>query len=69
MNMDHRLSWLVLSELQGIGVTSFWQLVQYFGSPLKVIQSSPAELKKVDTVATRLLKGLASVDEIHDRCV
>ena len=45
--MTESLAWLSLLMVKGIGVGSFWRLVEHFGSPARVFAASKAELQQV----------------------
>ncbi len=67
--MKEILEWMVLSRIPGIGVTGFWSLVEHFGSPRAVLQSSPLQLQAAGNIRKNQLAGLARKDEIRLQCL
>ncbi len=67
--MNEITQWMVLSQVQGVGVAGFWALVERFGSPGAVLQARSQDIRSVRGIGDRQLQGLAGREEIHRRCL
>jgi len=67
--MDEISQWMMLSQVQGIGVAGFWALVEHFGSPEAVLRARPQEIRSVRGMGDRQLQGLARRDEVRGHCL
>lgn len=57
--MDETLvDWLALSLVPGLGVSSFWRLLDYFATPERVLGAAKREVQRVPGVRERQLAGL-----------
>ena len=52
--------WIALTFVPGLGVNGFWRLVDYFGSPGRVLGASQEELLKVPLVRESQITGFVS---------
>ena len=57
-------SWIALTFAPGLGLSTFWRLVDHFGSPELVFASSPGQLLKVHGVKEAQVTGLLARDEL-----
>ncbi len=53
-----RHSWIALSLVPGLGVTTFWRLLRHFSSPQAVLAASLRQLRQVPGVREQYLQGL-----------
>ncbi len=56
--------WIALSLVPGLGLNSYWRLIDYFRSPTSVLQASQKELCRVPGIQKRQITGLASRDTV-----
>ena len=56
--------WIALSLVPGLGMSSYWRLIDYFDSPTGVLQASRKELLQVPGIQKRQITGLASRDTV-----
>ncbi|PIE72819.1 MAG: DNA-protecting protein DprA [Deltaproteobacteria bacterium] len=61
-----RQSWITLSLVAGLGVTTFWRLVAHFSTPQAVLEASARELLRVKGVRQSSLKGLLERDRTNN---
>jgi DNA processing protein len=66
--MEENLAWMVLSQLPGVGNSTFWALVEHFGTPEKVLGCKQEDLKKNVQIGKRQLHGFSRLEEIRDSC-
>lgn len=57
-----------MSQLPGIGVTRFWQLVKHFGSPEEVLAQSAEELGKFPGIRKTFLSAIDKKREVEQSC-
>jgi len=57
-------SWIALTFAPGLGLSTFWRLVDHFGSPELVFASSPDQLLKVRGVKEVQVTSLLARDEL-----
>jgi len=69
--MEKRISslqeWISLSLVPGLGINSYWRLLDYFDSPGRVLSASQKELSKVPGIHKRQISGLVSRDAVLQR--
>ena len=53
------LDWISLCLAPGLGLTGFWRLVEYFGSPGRVLAARHTEILKVPGIRPRQVEALA----------
>jgi len=56
--------WIALSLVPGLGMNSYWRLIDYFNSPTSVLQASQKELCMIPGIQKRQIAGLASRDTV-----
>jgi DNA processing protein len=56
--------WIALSLVPGLGLNSYWRLIDYFRSPTSVLQASQKELCRVPGIQKRQITGLVSRDTV-----
>lgn len=61
------VDWISLSLAPGLGLAGFWRLVEYFGSPERVLAASHSERLKVQGIQPRQIASLASSGELRER--
>lgn len=61
------IEWMRLSFVSGIGLSSYWRLVEYFEHPSAVFQSSKKELKKIRGITERQVDSILAQD-YEKRC-
>lgn len=66
--MEAKFAWMVLSQIPGVGNTTFWSLVRRFGSPMKVLNASSKELQAAIKLSKNQIKGLSQIDEVEKGC-
>lgn len=66
--MTESTDWMALSQIPGVGVTSFWLLVDHFGSPAEVLRQSVQKLAAIPGINKRQLQGFAQKKEIFSSC-
>lgn len=66
--MKENTEWMALSQIPGVGVTSFWFLVNHFGSPAEVLRQSIKKLELVPGINKRQLQGFACKDDVVSNC-
>ena len=54
--------WIALSLIPGLGISSYWRLVEHFKSPTDVLRASQKELCQVPGIQKKNIAGLASPD-------
>ena len=52
--------WIALSLVPGLGMNSYWRLIDHFHSPTGVLQASQKDLLQVPGIQKRQITGLAS---------
>jgi len=67
--MEETVDWMVLSQIPGIGLGSFWSLVEHFGSPSEVLQRSPSQLQAGVRIRKNRFQSFSEKDIIRDRCL
>ncbi len=67
--MEDYIEWMVLSQLPGVGPAGFWQFVEYFGDPGRVLGCSKKELQKVPGIRNSHLQGFAQCDRVRQKCL
>ncbi len=60
------LEWISLSLVPGLGVASFWRLIDHFHSPAAVLRASRKELLQVRGIREQQITGLFSPTNIAD---
>lgn len=66
--MDETVAWMTLSQLPGIGVASFWSIVNHCDTPEAALRCSAAELQVVSGFGKRQLEGFKKKDNLHKSC-
>jgi DNA processing protein len=56
--------WIALSLVPGLGMNSYWRLIDYFHSPTNVLQASQKKLCQIPGIQKRHITGLASRDAV-----
>lgn len=59
--MSDPLEWMTLSFASGLGLSSYWRLIEYFGSPTAALAASKKELLQVPGIQERHIAGLFPV--------
>ena len=67
--MEGSAAWMVLSQIPGVGNASFWSLVDFFGSPERVLSSTTKELEAVSRIGKKQLQGFSQSKHIHQSCL
>lgn len=66
--MEDKFAWMVLSQIPGVGNTTFWSLVGRFESPVKVLNATSTELQAAVKLGKNQIKGLSQIDEVEKNC-
>ena len=62
--MAATLDWISLSLVPGLGLTSFWRLIDHFHSPSAVLRASRKELLQVNGIREQQVSGLFSSADV-----
>ncbi|MDK9705838.1 MAG: DNA-processing protein DprA [Desulforhopalus sp.] len=62
--MSATLDWISLSLVPGLGLASYWRLIDHFHSPAAVLAASPKELLRVNGIRQQLVSQLHSPADI-----
>jgi DNA processing protein len=63
---DHRMAWLTLKLIPGLGNRSILRLIRHFGSPEAVLQASPAALARVPGLRPQAVAALQHKRPVRD---
>lgn len=66
--MDRTLAWMTLSQLPGIGVTSFWSIVALYGDPGKVLSAPRKELAQHPSIGKRQRIAFEQIPQVSENC-
>lgn len=66
--MSQTIAWMTLSQLPGIGVTRFWQLINHFGGPEEVLRQTTKEANRISDVRNIRLPEVQKIDEVGKSC-
>jgi DNA processing protein len=65
--MDDILDWVSLSLVPGVGVSGYWRLIHHFGSPDRVLSSSPKELLQVPGIRANQIACLGQSGPLYQK--
>lgn len=68
-SIDEKLSWFVLSQIPGIGVSRFWQLHKHVGHPSTILQSDITQLSSVCRLNKPIMTGFSEKEKIVESCL
>ncbi len=66
--MDDTLAWMTLSQVPGIGLASFWSIVNNYGDPERALRCNVKDLRLVSGIGKRQLAGFSEKDKIRKYC-
>lgn len=61
------LDWMGLCLAPGLGLAGFWRLVEYLGSPERVLQTGSQELLKIPGIQARQVAALSAPEKLRQR--